>query len=50
MNKIDRDKTIQILKNKTKEMTERPEKALDFLVRTGIYNKDGSLTKEYKTK
>ena len=41
-------KEIKAIKEFTKDLIADPEKLNDFLVSTGIYTKNGNLTKHYK--
>lgn len=45
--KTDMEKYIKEMKVYTKKVTSSPEKAKDFLSKTGVYNADGSLHKNY---
>lgn len=39
---------IKEMKAYTKKVTSSPEKAKEFLSKTGVYTKNGNLTKHYK--
>ena len=48
MNEVDYKKLVKVIQGKRRELKGSKVLARAFLVRTGIYNEDGTLTRPYR--
>ncbi|HXK50559.1 MAG TPA: hypothetical protein PKW56_08830 [Clostridiales bacterium] len=49
MNKKEHEEYRKALEKASKKILSSKEKALDFLIKAGIYDKDGKLSKHYRS-